>query len=354
MIQLFNPLKIREITIKNRLAVSPMCQYSSEDGFANDWHMVHLGSRAAGGAGLVFTEATAVSPEGRISFADLGIWKDEHIDQLQKITRFIINQDVIPGIQLAHAGRKASYNQPWNGNKFLNKEQGGWEPVAPGNIPFSPESGIPHVLSSGEIEQLIGRFKAAAQRSLKAGFKIIEIHAAHGYLINEFLSPLSNNRTDNYGGNFGNRIRFLLEIVDEVRTVWPAEYPLFVRFSATEWTDGGWNINDSVALAEVLKKKNVDLIDCSSGGNIAGATIPVGPGYQVPLSEQIRKETGILTGAVGMITDSAQAEAILRNGQADLIIMAREFLRDPYFPLRAARELGADIKWPVQYKRARI
>lgn len=354
MTHLFSPLKIREITLKNRLTVSPMCQYSSEDGFANDWHMVHLGSRAAGGASLVFTEATAVSPEGRISFADLGIWKDEHIEQLQRITRFIISQDAIPGIQLAHAGRKASYNQPWNGNLLLNKSEGGWEPVGPGSIPFSSESGTPHILSQGEIEQLTGRFKEAAIRSLKAGFKIIEIHAAHGYLINEFLSPLSNNRTDSYGGSFENRIRFLLEVVEEVRSVWPAEYPLFVRFSATEWAEGGWDINDSVALAKILKNKDVDLIDCSSGGNITGAAIPVGPGYQVPLSEQIRKETGLLTGAVGMITESKQAETILANRQADLIIIARELLRDPYFPLRAASELGADVKWPVQYERAKL
>ncbi len=354
MSHLFSPLKIRETEFKNRLVVSPMCQYSSEDGFANDWHLVHLGSRAVGGAALVFTEATAVSPEGRISFADLGIWKDEHISMLQKITRFISEHHAVPGIQLAHAGRKASFNQPWNGNIFQDKSSGGWEPVAPGNIPFSPESGLPHILTLAEIRQLVTRFGEAAKRSLKAGFKVVEIHAAHGYLINEFLSPLSNNRTDIYGGSFENRIRILLEVVEEVRRVWPAEYPLFVRFSATEWVDNGWTADDSVALAKILKDRDVDLIDCSSGGNIAGAAIPFSPGYQVPFAHQIKKEAGILTGAVGMITEPQQAEEILEKGQADLILMAREQLRDPYFPLRAAHELGRDIEWPLQYQRAKL
>lgn len=355
MIHLFNPLQIREVTFKNRLAVSPMCQYSSEDGFATDWHLVHLGSRALGGAGLVISEAAAVSPEGRISFADLGIWKDEHIKKLKSITQFIEEHDSIAGIQLAHAGRKAGFNQPWNGNLYQKETEGGWQPVAPGDIPFSEtNSGMPHMLSVQEIQELKEKFKEAAVRSLKAGFKVIELHAAHGYLIHEFLSPLSNNRTDQYGGSFVNRIRFLLEVTEEIRTVWPVEYPLFVRISASDWTAGGWTIDDSVKLAGILERKGVDLIDCSSGGNIEGTRIPVGPGYQVAFSERIRKEAGIKTGTVGMITEAFQAETILSTGQADLILMGREMLRDPYFPLRAAQELGfTDMKWPLQYQRAK-
>ncbi len=353
MSHLFSPLRIREIEFKNRIAVSPMCQYSSKDGFANDWHIVHLGSRAVGGAALVLTEATAVSPEGRISTADLGIWKDEHIEYLQKVTRFILQQGSVPGIQLAHAGRKASHNEPWNGDKLILESQGGWKVVAPAGIPFSAEYAIPEALTREGIEKVVRDFSVAAERTLKAGFRVIEIHAAHGYLIHEFLSPLSNKRTDNYGGIFENRIRLLLEIISAVRSIWPAKYPLFVRISATDWTEGGWTIEDSIALAEIMKSREVDLVDCSSGGIITGVKIPIVPGYQVPLADRIRNQTGIYTGAVGMILTPEQAEQIIANGQADLVIMAREFLRDPYFPLRAAFELNEDITWPNQYLRAK-
>ena len=352
MTHLFNPLSIRSITLKNRVAVSPMCQYSSEDGFANEWHLVHLGSRAVGGAALVMSEATAVSPEGRISFADLGIWKDDHIEQLRKITGFILKQNAVPGMQLAHAGRKGSRNEPWNGDVLLSASEGGWKTVAPSAIPFSRDYDTPVALTQEGIRKVVNDFKSAAARAMKAGFRVIEIHAAHGYLIHEFLSPLSNKRTDLYGGSFDNRVRLLLEIVAVVRGVWPDEYPLFVRISATDWTDGGWTPEDSVALAELLKNAGVDLIDCSSGGIVPGVRIPAAPGYQVPFAESVRKQTGILTSAVGLIVESRQAEAIIAGGQADLVVMAREFLRDPYFPLRAAHELGYEIKWPAQYLRA--
>lgn len=353
MVHLFQPLKIRDIELKNRIIVSPMCQYSSEDGFANDWHFVHLGSRAVGGASLVITEATAVTPEGRISPFDLGIWKDEHIDQLLRITRFIADQDAVPGMQLAHAGRKASKSQPWTGDKLVAPAEGGWKTVAPSPIPFDEDYDHPHELSITEIEEIIDAFAAAAVRALMAGFKVIEIHAAHGYLINEFLSPLSNKRTDDYGGGFDNRIRFLLEIVAAIREVWPAHYPLFVRISASDWRPDGWTIEDSIKLANILKDNAVDLIDCSSGGVVPHVKIPAAPGYQVPFSEAVRKGSGMLTGAVGIIVTPEQAEAIIRGGQADVVLLARELLRDPYFPLRASRELGYDVKWPVQYERAK-
>jgi 2,4-dienoyl-CoA reductase-like NADH-dependent reductase (Old Yellow Enzyme family) len=353
MINLFTPLTLRGIALRNRIVVSPMCEYSSEDGFASNWHLVHLGSRAVGGAALVITEATAVSPEGRISPGDLGIWKDEHIEKLKEITDFIGQQGAAPGIQLAHAGRKASTAIPWQGGHPIHRARGGWEIVAPSAIPFSAESETPKALDQAGIDKVVANFRVAAQRAQKAGFKVIEIHAAHGYLINEFLSPLSNQRTDTYGGSFDNRIRLLLEVTAAIRSVWPADHPLFVRISSSDWTEGGWTIGDSVALAKILKTSGVDLIDCSSGGIIPGVTIPAGPGYQVPFAEQVRKEAGIPTGAVGVITDPHQAETILAAGQADLIIIAREFLRDPYFPLRAAHELDAEIKWPVQYERAK-
>ncbi len=350
---LFTPLAIRTITLKNRLVVSPMCQYSGEDGFANDWHLVHLGSRAVGGAGLVFTEAIAVSPSGRISPADLGIWKDEHIIQLRKITDFIAAQGSVPGIQLAHAGRKASVTPPWKGDHYIPEQEGGWHTIGPSPIPFADESNMPHELSQAEIAAIVTEFKSAAQRSLDAGFKIIEIHAAHGYLINQFTSPLSNKRTDEYGGSFDNRIRFLLEIINAIRSVWPDELPLFLRISASDWTEGGWTTEDSVQLAGIVKNLGVDLIDCSSGGVVANVKIPAKPDYQVPFAAAVRK-AGILTGAVGIIVSPEQAEAILNNEQADLIFMARELLRDPYFPLRAARELGYnEMEWPVQYERAK-
>ncbi|MBS1587820.1 MAG: NADPH dehydrogenase NamA [Bacteroidetes bacterium] len=353
MPKLFEPLKIRGIEFKNRLVVSPMCQYSSTDGFANDWHFVHLGSRAVGGSALVFTEATAVSPEGRISPHDLGIWKEAHLPMLQKIVGFIHDNGAIAGMQLAHAGRKASKTEPWNDDKLVPINEGGWKTVAPSAIAFSDASDLPHELTKEEIQKIIADFRSAAQRVLKAGFKVIEIHGAHGYLINEFLSPLSNKRTDEYGGSFENRIRFLLEIIAAVRSVWPEDLPLFLRISATDWTEGGWTIEDSVKLANVVKDKGVDLMDCSSGGVIPGVKIPAAPNYQVPFAEAVRSRSGMLTGAVGIIVKPDQAEAILAEGKADMIFMAREMLRDPYFPLRAAKELGYDIKWPVQYERAK-
>jgi len=354
MPHLFSPVKIKNIEFKNRLMVSPMCEYSSEDGFANDWHLVHLGSRAVGGAALVITEATAVSPEGRITAADLGIYKDEHIAKLKQITDFIHQHDAVAGIQLAHAGRKASHLVPWDGGRQIPSTQpGGWITVAPSALPFTENEEPPAALDKAGIEKVKADFKAAALRAVKAGFKVVEIHAAHGYLVHEFLSPLSNHRTDEYGGSFENRIRFLLEIVETVKEVWPEENPLFVRISATDWTEGGWSANDSVALAKVLTGKGIDLIDCSSGGNAASAKIPLKPGYQVEFAERIKKETGMLTGAVGLITQAEQADNIIRQGQADLVIMAREFLRDPYFPLRAAHQLDHDVKWPVQYSRAK-
>jgi len=354
MPNLFSPIKIKNIELKNRLVVSPMCQYSSEDGFANDWHLVHLGSRAVGGAALIFTEATAVSPEGRISPQDLGIWKDEHIAFLKRITEFVEKHGAVPGMQLAHAGRKASMTRPWEGNKAISPtEKDGWQTVAPSPVPFSNTYNTPKELSVTEIKKAIQDFQDAAFRAKKAGFKVLEIHGAHGYLINEFLSPVSNKRTDEYGGSFENRIRFLLEIIESIRKVWPVENPLFLRISATEWSDAGWNENDSIKLAEILKTKTIDLIDCSSGGNISGVKIELKPLYQTDLAEGIKKATGMLTGAVGLINTPQEADGIIEQNRADLVFMAREFLRDPYFPLRAATELGADVTWPVQYERAK-
>jgi 2,4-dienoyl-CoA reductase-like NADH-dependent reductase (Old Yellow Enzyme family) len=353
MALLFEPITIRNITFKNRLIVSPMCQYSSIDGFADEWHLVHLGSRAIGGAGLIFTEAAAVTAEGRISPDDLGIWKNEHITFLKKITGFIKQHGAIAGIQLAHAGRKASTPSPWKGKTPLTREAGGWQTIAPSNLPFK-DYPLPREMSVNDIKKLINDFTDAAQRAVEAGFDVFEIHAAHGYLINEFLSPLSNHRTDEYGGTFYNRSRLLLEIVQALRNVIGEEPPLFVRISCTEWVEGGWDINDSVELAKILKEQTVDVIDCSSGGNSPQQKINVGPLYQVPFSEEIKKETGILTAAVGMITDALQCEDILMQQKADFIVMARQFLREPYFPLHAAKELGVDVPWPVQYQRAKI
>ena len=353
MPHLFSPLKIRSIELKNRIVVSPMCQYSSKDGFANDWHLVHLGSRAVGGAALVISEATAVSPAGRISPEDLGIWKDEQIPFLKRITSFIEEQGSIAGIQLAHAGRKASHASPWNGGKVILEEQGGWQTVAPSAIAFSDGEPLPKELTIQEIDKIKTDFKHAAARALRAGFKVIELHAAHGYLLHEFLSPHSNKRNDKYGGTFENRILFLLELIETVREVWPLELPLFVRISATEWTEGTWSENDSVKLATILKEKTVDLIDCSTGGNIPHVKIPLVPMYQVPFAEQVKKESGILTGAVGLITTQEEANGIIESGQADLVFMARELLRDPYFPLKAAHQLNADVMWPEQYERAK-
>jgi NADH:flavin oxidoreductases, Old Yellow Enzyme family len=352
MSKIFSSLNIKNITLKNRIVMSPMCQYSSIDGFTNDWHLVHLGSRAVGGAGLIIAEATAVSPEGRISPGDVGLWKDEHILGLSRIVNFIHQQGAIAGIQLAHAGRKASCAVPREGGKQLDNNHGGWQTVGPSNIPFKDGERAPESLNKEGIDKVISDFKAASGRALVAGFNVIEIHSAHGYLLHEFLSPLSNYRTDEYGGSFENRTRLLRQVIDAVKSVWPVENPLFVRISSTDWTEGGWTIEESVKLAYILKEMGVDLIDCSSGGNVYNARIPLNPGYQVPFSEAVRK-TGILTGTVGLITNVRQAEAILQEEKADLVLFARELLRNPYFPLSAAREEGVDVPWPLQYLRAK-
>lgn len=330
-----------------------MCMYSAVDGFANDWHLVHLGSRAVGGAALIIQEATAVSPEGRISPGDLGLYKDDHIEMLQRITSFIHQQGAVAGIQLAHAGRKASCAKPWDGGKQLKKKDGGWTTIAPSSIPYYPEDEAPQVLNHEGIQKVVYDFGMAARRALKAGYKVIDIHAAHGYLIHQFLSPLSNHRTDSYGGSFENRIRLLLEVVEAIRKVWPSNLPLFVRISATDWAEGGWDIGEAIQLASILKQKGVDLIDTSTGGMVSHAKVPVGPGYQVPFAERIKKESGILTGTVGLITQVQQAEDILQKGQADFIMIARESLRNPNFALSAAKQLGDNIEWPLQYLRAK-
>jgi 2,4-dienoyl-CoA reductase-like NADH-dependent reductase (Old Yellow Enzyme family) len=350
---LFTPLRLRDVTLRNRIVVSPMCEYSSVDGFVMDWHMVHLGSRAVGGAGTVLTEASAVTADGRISPVDLGIYKDEHVEPLARIFRFIEEHGAVPGMQLAHAGRKASTAEPWKGGGPVSPADGGWEPIwAPSAIAFREGWQVPRTLTIHGIKDIVHAFASAARRVLAAGGRIVEIHAAHGYLLHEFLSPLSNHRADEYGGSFQNRTRIVREVVDAVRGVWPERLPLFVRISATDWTEGGWTPEDAVALARQLEGHGVDLIDCSSGGNVPHAKIPVVPGYQVPFAEQIRRETGMKTGAVGMITEPRQAEGILEQGQADLIVMARQLLRDPYWPLHAAQALGDPVHPPVQYQRA--
>ena len=351
--KLFSPIQIKSILFKNRMAISPMCQYTAEDGFANDWHLVHLGSRASGGAALIIQEATAVAPEGRISPGDLGLWKDEHIEKLQAINQFIVSQNAVPGIQLAHAGRKASAAIPWDGNHKLDETNGGWDTVAPSAIAFLPNEKAPIALDKIGIQKVISDFKSATKRSFQAGFQVVEIHAAHGYLLHEFLSPLSNVRTDEYGGSFENRIRLLLEVLAAVQSEWPENLPLFVRISATDWAEGGWNVEESVQLSKILKEKGVDLIDVSSGGLAAHQQIALGPDYQVPFAEKIKKETGILTGAVGLITESAQAEAIVATGKADFVLFARESLRNPNLALAFAKELNAEIAWPKQYERAK-
>jgi 2,4-dienoyl-CoA reductase-like NADH-dependent reductase (Old Yellow Enzyme family) len=351
---LFSPLSIKKITLKNRIVISPMCQYSGIDGFANDWHLVHLGSRASGGAGLIIQEATAVSPEARISPADLGLWKDEHIQKLKQINAFIVSQDSVPGIQLAHAGRKASVSEPWLGNKKLDVSNIGWETVSASAVPYHEnEPYLPVALDQTGIQKVISDFKAATRRAVEAGFQVMEIHAAHGYLLHQFLSPLTNLRTDEYGGSFENRIRFTLEITQAVQSEWPSDLPLFVRISATDWAEGGWNPEESVKLAAILKEKGVDLIDVSSGGLVSYQQIVLGPNYQVPFAEKVKKEANMLTGAVGLITEADQAEAILSNSQADLVLFARESLRNPNLPLDFARELNDDVQWPKQYERAK-
>jgi 2,4-dienoyl-CoA reductase-like NADH-dependent reductase (Old Yellow Enzyme family) len=351
---LFAPLQLRDVRLRNRIGVSPMCQYSSAGGFANDWHLVHLGSRALGGAALVMTEATAVLPEGRISPEDLGLWKDEHVEMLGRIFRFIESQGAVPGMQLAHAGRKASTAAPWKtGEHVVQEKDGGWRPTfAPSPLPFSPGDIVPTELDRAGIARIVRAFADASRRALEAGAKVIEIHAAHGYLLHSFLSPLSNQRTDEYGGSFDNRTRALREVVTALRAVWPERFPLLVRLSVTDWVEGGWDIEQSVMLASQLQDLGVDLIDCSSGGAVPGVNIPVRPGYQVPFAEHIRQKTGIHTAAVGMITTPGQADQIIRSGQADMVFFARELLRDPYWPIRAAIALKQNLSVPDQYRRA--
>jgi len=350
---LFDPWKIREVAFRNRIGVSPMCQYSSADGFASDWHLVHLGSRAAGGAAMVMTEAAAVLPEGRISPDDLGIWQDAHIELLARCARFISDHGAVPGIQLAHAGRKACTASPWKGHHPVAESEGGWKKiVAPSALSFDKHYPIPTPLTAAEIPVVVQAFASAAKRALQAGFRLVEIHAAHGYLLHEFLSPLSNKRTDAYGGSFENRTRLVRETVQTVRRVWPENLPLFLRISATDWVDGGWNVEQSVELARQVKGLGVDLIDCSSGALLPGVAIPNTPGYQVPFAEQIRREAALPTAAVGLIRQASQADQIIRQGQADFVLLARQMLRDPYWPLHAARELGVKVDWPVQYQRA--
>jgi 2,4-dienoyl-CoA reductase-like NADH-dependent reductase (Old Yellow Enzyme family) len=352
MALIFDPLQIRSITLSNRIAVSPMCQYSSQDGFANDWHLVHLGSRAVGGAALVFTEATAVSPEGRISPEDLGIWKDDHIEFLSRITRFVKSQGAIPGMQLAHAGRKGSTKTPWLGSGAIPATEGGWVPLAPSARAFSPVYPMPKELTKEGIRGVVEAFAQAARRALKAGFQVIEIHAAHGYLIHEFLSPLSNARSDEYGGSLENRTRLAREIVTAIRKQWPERLPLFIRISAQDWKESGWDLGQSIELVKQLAPLGVDLVDCSSAGLVPDQKIILGPGYQVPFAESIRRASRVMTGAVGLIETKEQVAEILAREQADLVLMAREFLRDPYWPLRTARESKQEISWPNQYLRA--
>jgi len=351
---LFSPLTIRGVTLRNRIGVSPMCQYSSTDGRATAWHLVHLGSRAVGGAGLVFTEATAVEASGRISPGDLGIYADAQCEMLATITTFVRAQGAVPGIQLAHAGRKASTARPWEGRGAVGRDEGGWDGVdAPSAIAFSETYPHPRELDHAGIARVVAAFRTAAQRALAVGFQVAELHAAHGYLLHEFLSPLSNRRTDAYGGSFDNRIRLVCEAIAAIRSVWPDHLPLMLRVSATDWVEGGWTIDDTVELARRVGPLGVDLVDCSSGGNSPTAEIPVGPGYQVPFAARVRREAGVMSAAVGMITEPAQANGIVATGQADIVLLARAELRDPYWPLRAARQLGAEVEWPVQYARAR-
>ena len=357
MTRLFQPYSVRDLALRNRLVVSPMCQYSCEahDGLATDWHLVHLGSRAVGGAGLVFTEAAAVTPEGRISPEDLGFWSDAHAEALGATVRFVRGQGAAMGIQLAHAGRKASTTRPWDGHRGLSDSEGGWTPLGPSALPFNATYRMPREMDGADIQGVIAAFGAAAERANRYQFDVIEIHAAHGYLLHEFMSPLSNQRLDAYGGSFEHRIRLTLEVTEAVRAHWPSGKPLFLRLSATDWVDGGWDVADSVRLARSVAALGVDVIDCSSGGLDQHQRISTGPGYQAPFAKRIRKEAGIATAAVGLITTAEQAEQILEDGKADLIVMAREFLRDPYFPLHAAKALAAPevARWPVQYERAK-
>jgi len=350
MTTLLTPLTIRGLTARNRIAVSPMCQYSAVDGMADDWHLVHLGSRAIGGAGIVFTEATSVLPEGRITPDDLGIWEDRQIEPLARIARFVSRMGAVPGIQLAHAGRKASTARPWEGGGGLKTpERGAWQIVAPSEIPFSETYQLPRALEKEEIQNVVRAFHAAGVRALRAGFRIIEIHAAHGYLLHQFLSPLSNRRADEYGGSLENRMRLVLEVATQVRSSLPEDIPLFVRISATDWVDGGWDLGQSIVLARRLNEAGVDLIDTSSGGMVPTAKVPFAPGYLVPFASAIRQQAGIMTGAVGLITEVDRANEIIASGGADIVLLARQMLREPYWALRAQDELDAEVAWPVQY-----
>jgi 2,4-dienoyl-CoA reductase-like NADH-dependent reductase (Old Yellow Enzyme family) len=354
MSNLFQPITFRGVTLKNRIVVSPMCQYSSVDGMADDWHLVHLGSRAVGGAGLLFVEATAVTAEGRITPGDMGIWDDRHIEPLARIASFIHRMGGVAGIQLAHAGRKASCLVPWQGGgRLKTPEEGGWEVVAPSAIPFREDDPLPRALDLAGIQEIVAAFTAAARRAMRAGFRVIEIHSAHGYLLHSFLSPLSNKRTDAYGGSLESRMRMLLQVAKALRETIPEEMPLFTRISSTDWVEGGWDVDQSIALARALKPAGVDLLDCSSGGLVPGAVVPVAPGYQVRFAAAIREQSGIPTGAVGLITEPDQAESIIKSGQADLVFLAREMLREPYWALKAGRALGQEQRWPVQYERAK-
>lgn len=352
MSALFDSLTLRDVTFENRVWAAPMCQYSAVDGEPQDWHLVHLGGLAAGGASLVITEATSITPQGRISPADTGIWTDEQIPPWQRITQFIRSQQAVPGIQLAHAGRKASTAPPWDGGGYVDDVHGGWTDVsAPSPLAFA-ELPVPTALSSADIAAVVTAFAQAAVRALAAGFEVVELHAAHGYLLHSFLSPLSNSRTDGYGGGFDNRVRMLLETTEAVRHVWPEGLPLFVRVSATDWAEGGWDGDQTVELARRLKPLGVDLLDCSSGGAVPGVRIPTQPGYQVPFAARVRREAGLASSAVGLITDPHQAEQIVANGEADAVMMARALLRDPHWPQRAAHVLGTTVRWPNQYQRA--
>ena len=352
--QLFSPLALRGLTLRNRIAVSPMCQYSCEDGLAEDWHLVHLGSRAVGGAALVMVEATAVSPEGRISPWDSGMWSDVHAAVFQRLVRFVKDHGSVPAIQLAHAGRKASTDKPWRGGKAVRPEAGGWQPVAPTAEAFAEGYPVPREMTEDDIDAVVGQFRDAARRSLDAGFEVAEVHMAHGYLVHEFLSPLTNKRTDEYGGSLANRMRLALRVARAVRDVWPDGWPVFARVSCTDWVEGGWDLPQSIDLSRRLRESGIDLIDCSSGGGVPYAKIELRPGYQVPFAEAIRREAKIPTGAVGLITEARQAEQIVATGQADAVLLARALLRDPYWPLHAAQELGAEVEWPLQYARAKV
>lgn len=353
MSHLFSPYLLREVRLRNRIALAPMCQYSCVDGFATDWHLVHLGARAVYGVGLLLSEATAVEPRGRISPHDLGLWKDAHIESLARISRFIAEQGAVPGIQLGHAGRKASCYRPWDGQGKIDERDGGWRPVAPSALPFDENDAVPEALDEAGIAEVVGAFAAAADRALAARFEVVEVHAAHGYLLHQFLSPLANRREDRWGGSFDARTRLLLQVVEAVRARWPERLPLFVRISCTDWVDGGWTLEDSVALARRLRAAGVDLIDCSSGGLLPSVSVPAAPGYQVGFAERIRAEAGVATGAVGLITRPEQAEEILRAGCADLVLLGRELLRNPAWPLQAATALGDAGPWPAPYERGK-